>query len=216
MDGTENTNTPTQGTETGAQTGQQNQQTGGAQQGDSQQQNQQQGDFITREMLQREVDRATNRIGNENKKLREQIEKLTKEHLTESERADLERQQEREQFERERAEFKLEKSKLFAIKAIEEAGLKDEKGSASALVDFVMADSEEAITARVKAFNALVESVVKARVDSIFKANGRTPGVGSGGSAKDNTDSLAVRMGKNAAQNNQKARSVLDHYIGGK
>ena len=210
MDGTENTNTTTQGTDTGAQTEQQNQQSGG----EGQQQNN--ADF--EKMLQSALDRERNKHGNEMKKLRDQYDKLAKEKLSESERAELERRQEREQFERERAEFKLEKNKLFAIKAIEEAGLKDGKGSASALVDFVMADSEEAITERVKAFGALIESVVKVKVDAIFKANGRTPGVGSdsGNGSADDKDSIAVRMGKNAAQTNQKARSVLDHYIGGK
>lgn len=207
MGETENTNTTTQGTDTGAQTGQQ---TGG----EGQQQNQQTN---IEEMIQKAVDRATNKLGNENKKLREQLDAQKKAGMDAEELKKFElSEKEKEIAEREKA-LADKTNRLFAIKAIEEAGLRDSKGSSSALVDFVMADSEEAITERVKAFGALVESVVKARVDGIFKANGRTPGVGDGanGSAKD-TDSLAVRMGKQTAQNNQKAKSVLDHYIGGK
>lgn len=215
MDGTENTNTTTQGTETGAQTGQQNQQTGGAQQqGDSQQQNQQSN---IEELISRAVDRATNKLGNENKKLRSEIETLKKAGMDAEEVKKYElSEKEKEIAEREKA-LNDKTNRLFAISALEETGLKDSKGSTSSLVDFVMADSEEAITERVKAFSSLVDSIVKVKVDEIFKANGRTPGVGDSGKGSDqNTDSLAVRMGQQAAQNNQKARSVLDHYIGGK
>lgn len=211
MDGTENTTTTTQGNETGAQN--QAQQTGGEGQQQNQQQSQQ--DSIE-QVVQRAVDRATNRLGNEVKKLKAENETLKKAGMDAEELKKYElSEKEKEIADREKA-LAEKTNRLFAIKAIEETGLRDGKGSSSALVDFVMADSEEAITERVKAFSALVESIVKVKVDETFKANGRTPGVGSGGSAKDNTDSLAVRMGKNAAQNNQKARSVLDHYIGGK
>lgn len=212
MDGTENTTTTTQGNETGAQN--QEQQTGGTQQSsDNQQQSQQ--DSID-QIVQRAVDRATQKLGTENKKLRGEIESLKKAGMDAEEVKKYElSEKEKEIAEREKA-LNDKTNRLFAISALEATGLKDSKGSTSSLVDFVMADSEEAITERVKAFSALVESIVKVKVDETFKANGRTPGVGSGGSAKDNTDSLAVRMGKNAAQNNQKARSVLDHYIGGK
>ena len=214
MDGTENTNTTTQGTETGAQTGQQSQQTGGAQQqGDSQQQNQQTN---IEELISRAVDRATNKLGNENKKLRSEIETLKKAGMDAEEVKKYElSEKEKEIADREKA-LNDKTNRLFAISALEETGLKDSKGSTSSLVDFVMADSEEAITERVKAFSSLVESIVKVKVDEIFKANGRTPGVGDSGNGSGQTDSLAVRMGKQAAQNNQKARSVLDHYIGGK
>lgn len=211
MDGTENNATTTQGTDTGAQTGQQNQQTGG----EGQQQNQQ--DSIE-QVVQRAVDRATQKLGTENKKLREQLEAQKKAGMDAEELKKYElSEKEKEIADREKA-LTEKTNRLFAIKAIEEAGLRDSKGSSSALVDFVMADSEEAITERVKAFNALVESVVKARVDGIFKANGRTPGVGNDGAtgSGDKADSIAVRMGKNAAQANQNARSVLDQYIGGK
>lgn len=212
MDGTENTTTTTQGNETGAQN--QEQQTGGTQQSsDNQQQSQQ--DSID-QIVQRAVDRATNKLGNEVKRLKAENESLKKAGMDAEEVKKYElSEKEKEIAEREKA-LNDKTNRLFAISALEETGLKDSKGSTSSLVDFVMADSEEAITERVKAFSSLVDSIVKVKVDEIFKANGRTPGVGSDGSARDNTDSLAVRMGKNAAQNNQKARSVLDHYIGGK
>ena len=211
MDGTENTTTTTQGNETGAQN--QAQQTGGEGQQQNQQQSQQ--DSIE-QVVQRAVDRATQKLGTENKKLREQLEAQKKAGMDAEELKKYElSEKEKEIADREKA-LAEKTNRLFAIKAIEETGLRDGKGSSSALVDFVMADSEEAITERVKAFSSLVDSIVKVKVDEIFKANGRTPGVGSNG-AKDGsageTDSLAVRMGKMTAQNNKNAQSVLDHYI---
>lgn len=170
-------------------------------------------------MIQSAVDRVRNQMGNENKKLRADLEAERKKNLSENEIKELERKQEREQFELERAEFKREKNKLFAVKALSEIGLNDGSADSLAIVDFVMADTEEAITERVKAFDSLVKNIVKKQVDGVFKANGRTPGVGSdtASNAGGENESYAVRSGKNAAAVNQKSRSILDSYgLGGK
>lgn len=208
MDGTQSNTATTQSTE--------NQQQTSNATSDSQQKPQ---SSSVEEMIQRAVDRATQRLGTENKKLRGEIDTLKKANMDADERKQFElSEKEKEIADREKA-LTEKTNRLFAIKAIEETGLRDGKGSSSALVDFVIADTEEAITERVKAFNALVESIVKTRVDSIFKTNGRTPGVGSDGaksSASDDKDSFAVRMGKSAAQTNQQAQNVRDHYIGGR
>jgi len=82
-------------------------------------------DVDIEKMIQQAVDRATNKLGNDNKRLREELENIRKEKLTAEERAELEKKQEREQFERERAEFRMEKNRLYAIKAIKAAGLDD-------------------------------------------------------------------------------------------
>ena len=129
-------------------------------------------------MIQQAVDRATNKLGNENKRLREENEKIKREHLSEAERAELERKQEREAFDRERAEFQTEKNKLYAIKAITAAGLSDGSDKSLELVDFVLANDEAGIDARVKAFGDLVKKFVSAEVDKTFRDAGRTPGKG--------------------------------------
>lgn len=137
-------------------------------------------------MIQQAVDRATNRLGNDNKKLREELEAIKKEKLTAEERAELEKKQEREQFEQERAEFLVEKNKMYAIKAIKAAGLDDGSDASLELVDFVLGADEKAIDARVKAFGALVKKFVAAEVDKTFKDSGRNPGKGSSGGKEDN------------------------------
>lgn len=169
-------------------------------------------------MIQSALDRERNKHGNEMKKLRAELEAERKKNLSESEIKDLEMKQEREQFELERAEFKREKNKLFAIKALSEIGLNDGSDDSLALVDFVMADDEDGIKERVKTLNTLIERAVKIKVDGVFKANGRTPGVGSETAANAGGEyDYATRSGKNAAATNQKSRSILDSYgLGGK
>ena len=77
-------------------------------------------------LIQQAVDRATNKLGNDNKRLREELENIKKEKLTAEERAELEKKQEREQFERERAEFQQEKNKLTLSKLLRRLALTTE------------------------------------------------------------------------------------------
>lgn len=169
-------------------------------------------------LIQSAVDRATNKLGNENKKLRGEIETLRKANMDADEIKQFElSQKEKEIADREKALTEKE-NRLIAIKAIKEAGLDDGSDASLAIVDFVMADDEKGIKDRVKAFDALVKRIVKAQVDGVFKVNGRTPGVGSDSAANagGQNDNLAARMGRSTANNNKAAQSVLDHYIGGK
>lgn len=164
-------------------------------------------------MIQRAVDRATNKLGNENKNLRKQLDDMKKSKMTDDEARQVEMQEkEKEIADREKALTDRE-HKLFAIKALEEIGLRDSKGSSTSLVDFVMADTEEGITNRVKALNSLVDELVKAKVDGVFKSNGRTPAVGT--DSNQPQTSFAARLGKSAADANAKSRSTLDYYVGG-
>lgn len=132
-------------------------------------------------LVQQAVDRATNKLGNDNKRLREELEKIKKEKLTDEERHELEKKQEREEFERQKAEFQAEKNKLYAIKAIKAAGLDDGSDKSLELVDFVMGGDEAEINSRVKAFGDLVKKFVSAEVEKTFKDNGRNPNKGKGG-----------------------------------
>lgn len=166
-------------------------------------------------MIQRAVDRATNKLGNENKKLRSDLETERKKNLSDKEIKDLELQEkEKEIDERERALTEKE-NRWIAMQAIKEVGLDDGSKDSLELVDFVMAEDENGIKERAKTFKALVDRIVTAKVEGVFKSNGRTPGVGTD-SAGSQTDSFAAQMGKNTASVNKAAQSVLDHYIGGK
>ena len=169
-------------------------------------------------LIQKAVDRATNKLGNENKALKKQLEDFQKAKLSDDELKQLEiKQKEEEIAERER-KLTEQENRLYAIKAIKEVGLDDGSDMSLALVDFVMAEDETAIKERVKSFNALVERFVKAQVDKTFKSVGRTPGKGTsatGSDSDDKQDSVAVRIGKNVAKANEAAKNTLDFYTGG-
>lgn len=169
-------------------------------------------------LIQRAVDRATNKLGNENKKLREQVETLKKEKLSDEELKQLEmKEKEKEIAEREQRLLEKE-NRLLAMKAIKEIGLDDGSTDSLALVDFVMGENEDAIKERVKVFDALVKRFVKAEVDRVFKTNGRNPGVGTTATTDNSSknDHVAVRIGKRTASADKNAQSTLDYYIGGK
>ena len=170
------------------------------------------------EVIQKAVDRATNKLGNENKKLRSELDELKKANLSEAELRKLE-MQEKEKEIAEREQKLLEKeNRLLAIKAIKEVGLDDGSELSLSLVDFVMAQDEATIKERVTAFDSLVKRMVQAEVDKVFKSNGRIPGKGSAATkeAESNQDSVAVRIGQNTAKANKAAQTTLDYYTGGK
>lgn len=133
------------------------------------------------EKIQRAIDRATNKLGNENKTLRDELAKLKKEKLSDEERAELERKEKEEELSKRERELKDKENRLYAVKAIRKAKLDDGSDTSLDLVDFVMADTEEDIDKKVKAFGALVDKLVKAEVEKTFKGNGGNPNKGAGG-----------------------------------
>lgn len=165
-------------------------------------------------LIQKAVDRATNKLGNENKNLRNQLETLKREKLSDAERKQLELADKAADIADREAKLKDEQNRWFAMKAIKDIGLDDGSTNALELVEFVMADNEDVITARIKTFDALVKKFVSAEVSRTFKANGRNPE--KGGNGESNSNSVAVNLGKTAADRNAAAKNVLTHYLGGK
>ncbi len=69
-------------------------------------------------------------------------------------------------------------NRLYAIKAIKDAGLDDGSDTALELIDFVVTGddvTEDSITKRVNTLKSYVDKHIAAEVDKIFKVNGRTP-----------------------------------------
>ena len=134
--------------------------------------------------IQSAVDRVRNQMGNEKKKLQQQLDALKKSKLTEAEAAELERQEREDALaERERA-LQEKENRLYAIKAIKAAGLDDGSDRALELVEFVLGGTEADIDLKVKAFGSLVKKFVKAEVDKTFKEHGRNPEQGAGAGDK--------------------------------
>ena len=168
-------------------------------------------------LIQAAVDRATNKLGNENKKLRTQLDELVKKQLTDDERIELERKQEREAFEQEKAQFMQEKHELYAINALSKAEFKVEADKLQTLIPLVMGADENAINNNVKALSDIVKSLVASEVENTFKQNGRNPsGSGNpdngGDKQKSKGELLAERLGKERTETEKRSRDILDRF----
>lgn len=168
------------------------------------------------QLIQRAVDRATNKLGNDNKKLRESLETLKKEKLTEDELKALELKEKENDLADREAKLQEKINREFAMKAIKEAGLDDGGSNSLKLIDFVVCNTENETLERVKAFGELVDTFVKAEVDKTFKANGRNPNSSTNVGENSKNTSIAEKLGKSAAETNKQTENVLKHYLGGK
>lgn len=143
-------------------------------------------DKLLEKKIQQAVDRATNKIGNENKKLREELERVRKEKLTAEELKALEDEEREKNLAEREAAIKAAENKLYAVKAIKKAGLDDGSETALDILALVNAGDEESIDANIAALKALVDKLVKAEVGKTFKGIGRNPEKGAGGGDTEN------------------------------
>lgn len=165
-------------------------------------------------LVQARADKLTAESGKKIANLQKELEKLKKEKMTADELKNLELS-EKEQALAEREKSLLDKeNRLIAIKAIKAANLDDGSENALELVDFVMADTEEAITEKVKTFEALVNKFVSAQVDKTFKQNGRNPNGSTSNKAdgKNGDTTVAEQLGKVRAEQQKHSREILDKF----
>lgn len=137
-------------------------------------------------LVQAAVDRATNKIGNENKKLKEQLEAERKKNLSADELKQVELQEKAQELAQKEQEIKEKENRMYAIKALKKAELDDGSEETLDLVEFVLGEDETAIDLKVKALQKFAQRVAKNTTDGIYKANGRTPGKGNAGGGSDN------------------------------
>ena len=136
--------------------------------------------------IQKAIDRATNKLGNENKALREKLEKLKKTKLSAEEIAEEERREKETALAEREAAVRAAENRMFALKQIKKIGLDSGDETAIQIVDLVMGEDEEAISENVSALKKLVDSLVATEVDKAFKSTGRVPGKGKSGGTQNN------------------------------
>ena len=130
-------------------------------------------------ILQSRLDKAMAKERKENADLKRQLDRLQKAKLTDDELKQYEiDEKEKAIAEREKAITEKE-NRLYAVKAIKEAGLDDGSDISLSLVDFVMGEDETEINGKVKAFKELFNKAVTAEVNKRFKENGYTPKQGA-------------------------------------
>lgn len=137
-------------------------------------------------MVQAAVDRATNKLGNENKKLKEQLDAERKKNLSADELKQMELQEKETELAQKEQEIQEKENRMYAIKALKKAELDDGSEETLDLVEFVLGEDEAAIDLKVKALQKFAQRVAKNTTDGIYKANGRTPGKGNAGGGQDN------------------------------
>lgn len=170
-------------------------------------------------LVQAKANKLTAEISKKNAQLQKELDTLKREKMTAEELKQLE-MSEKEKTLAEREKMLLDKeNRLLAIKAIKEAGLDDGSDKALELVDFVMADNEDSIKDKVKAFGNLVNKFVESKVGEIFKDNGRNPNANNSNGneeEKRKSDSVAESLGKARAEKQKQSDSILKFYRGGK
>jgi len=137
-------------------------------------------------MIQAAVDRATNKLGNENKGLKEKLDAERKKNLSAEELKQVELQEKETELAKKEQEIKDKENRMYAIKALKKAELDDGSEETLDLVDFVLGEDETAINLKVKALQKFAQRVAKNTTDGIYRANGREPGKGNAGGSKDN------------------------------
>lgn len=137
-------------------------------------------------IISRAVDRATNKIGNDNKKLREQLEKLKRKKLTDDELAEIERKEQEDALAERESAVKKAENRLFALSQIKKIGLDSGDETAISVVDLVLGDDEDEICSNVATLKKLVDTLVANEVDKAFKSSSRTPQKGKSGGGQNN------------------------------
>lgn len=167
-------------------------------------------------LIQAAVDRATNKLGNENKQLKSQIQQLQTLNMTDAEKHEHELSEREKAVKAGEAALKTEKNKMYAMGAIKKAGLDDGTDTALSLIELVMADDEKGIDTKVESLKTLVNKLVTGEVNKTFAQNGRQPGTSNSNGDGKSKNSVAVDMGKRAAASNKASQNILDYYTGGK
>ena len=205
------TATTTTGTEGAAGT----ESTAAATENTEQKQTEQNTDERIAKLVQSQVDRAMAEERKKNAALQKKLDRITNEKMTDEQLKNAEMEDKVKELADKEKELADRENRLFAIKAIKDAGLDDGSNDVLDLVDFVMCDNEDDTKSRVSAFKTMIDKMVAAQVDKTFKANGRTPN-GAGNAAEEKKDnSIAERLGKVRAEQAKKSNDVLKYYMGG-
>lgn len=132
------------------------------------------------------VDRATNKLGNENKLLKDKLEKTRKEKLSAEELKQVELQEKESELARKEQEIRDKENRMYAIKALKKAELDDGSEDTMELIEFVLGEDKTSIDLNVKSLQKFAKRVAKNTTDGIYKTNGRIPGKGNTAGSSDN------------------------------
>lgn len=177
-------------------------------------------DEAMRRHIQSEVDKKTAEQGKTIATLQKEIANLKKANMSAEEIRKQEQEDKDKQLAAKEQELTERENRLYALdktKAIDIGGMGLSVELAQKAVEVIMDTTQEGIDKRLEAFNDLFKEVIAVKTKNIFKENGRTPNGGSaGGSLESKQQTVAEKLGKQAAERNKAANDVLSKYgIGG-
>lgn len=138
------------------------------------------------ELVNKAVNKAVEKIEDENKKLKRQLEKMKTEKMTDDERKQFEIEEKENQIAEREKVLKEKENRLYAVKALKKAGLDDGGEDSLELVDFILSEDTESIDYKATSLKKLIDKKVKSEVDKRFKECGRNPSAGTSASNTDN------------------------------
>lgn len=126
-------------------------------------------------IIQSRVDKQMAAERKKTAELEKKMKRLQQEKLTDEELKRVEMEEKEKAIEEREKALSDKENRLYAVKAIKEAGLDDGSDVSLSLVDFVMGEDETEINDKVKAFKELFDKAVEKEVNKRFKENGSTP-----------------------------------------
>lgn len=159
-------------------------------------------------MIQSTVDNRTAELGKTIAALKKENEQLKKANMT----AEEIQKAEREEFETQKAEVEQQKREIFAHRAVAKAGYDGD--SVQDIVDIVLSDTDDKTSEKLQKFTAIIDKITSKKVDKLYETNGRDPKASHTNDGKE-TMNIAEKLGKQTAETNKQAQSVLQHYLGG-
>lgn len=137
----------------------------------------------------------------ENKTLREELDKLRRAHLSDEELREDDRKRKDEELTERESKLRESENRFYTVQALKKAGLDDGSENSLKLVDLITGGAlqdQGGIDTRIKAVSVWLKQHDKELTDKLFKANGRTPGEGSSSTA--GASGLGVRAAQRYAQ----------------
>ena len=173
-------------------------------------------DEATRRFIQSEVDRLMADERKNSATLKKENEKLKKEKMTADELKKYEDEQKAKQLEDREKAITDRENRYYALNAVLKADIGVDSAIAEEVVSLVLGSNSDEIDGRIATLTKVVNKLSANKVDSTFKANGRTPkGASGNGEETKKTESVAEKLGKQTAETNKQASSVLNSYLGG-
>lgn len=133
-------------------------------------------DITKTRRFQAELDKKMAKERKEKAELQRKVERLEKKMLTDEEQKQYELERQQQEIEEQRREINLEKNKMYAVKSMQKAGIKDSEEATAIMEKLVVScEDESEIDDIISLLKAWKDKDVAAEVEKRFNQGGYTP-----------------------------------------